>query len=221
MPIQNIYELFGLDGQDFIREAYRNLLKREPDKHGMAYYLGRLAAGYSKASIIMNLAESKESCPHDEIKGLGQLIKSEKYQNNWLIGLFGRRQRHEKLLREGIQALAHVNQRMGEMHGTLRLLPQQLDVLAGCIANLQTSCICNQTPIKPTLSTDDVCAAYREILGRDPENDQVISVHANLESIEDLRQVLLNSEELKSRISALPEYARSIFNRMQVLQQGT
>lgn len=220
MSIQNIYELFVLDGQDFIREAYRNLLKREPDEHGMAYYLGRLAAGYSKASIIMKLAESKESCPHDEIKGLGQLIKSEKYNNNWLIGLFGRRQRHEKLLRIGIQALAHVNQRMGEVHSTLRLLPQQLDALAVRIENLQTSCICNQPPVKITLSTDDVCAAFREILGRDPENDQVIAVHANFDSIEDLRKVLLDSEEFKSRISDLPEYARSIFNRMQVLQQG-
>jgi hypothetical protein len=221
MSIQNIYELLGLDGQDFIREAYCNLLKREPDEHGMAYYLGRLAAGYSKANIIMNLADSKESCPHDEINGLGQLIRSEKYRNNWLIGLFCRRQQHEKLFREGILALVHVNQRMGEVHSTLRLLPLQLDALAVRMENLQTSSICNQTPVKPTLSTDDVCAAFREILGRDPENDQVIAVHANFDSIEDLRKVLLDSEEFKSRVSALPEYARSIFNRMQVLQQGT
>ena len=218
MSIQNVYELFALDGRAFITEAYRNLLKREPDEHGMAYYFGRLTAGYSKASIIKDLAESKESCPHGEIQGLKRLIKRVKYQDNWLFSLFGRWQRHEKLLRQSIQQLVHMNQNLGDMHSTLLLLPQQIDALATRMENLQTSCISSLPLVKPTLSAHEVCAAFREILGRDPENDQVISHHANLDSIEDLRQALLDSAEFKSRISDLPETARIIFNRLQRLQ---
>jgi len=88
MPIQHIVELFALDGQDFITEAYRNLFGREPDPHGMAYYLGRLAMGYGKASVITDLAQSAESRPHREIIGLHKLIITERRANHWLWGRF-------------------------------------------------------------------------------------------------------------------------------------
>ena len=221
MPIQHIYELFVLDGQAFVAESYRNLLNREPDEHGMAYYLGRLAAGFGKAEIIMQLAESKESRPHHEIIGLEKLIKAEKHMNHWLWGTFGRWRRQERLLREGIQGLACVTLRMGEMNSTLCFLPQRLDTLAERMELLQTSFISKQVPAVPTLSADDVRAAFLEILGREPESDQIIAEHSNHESIEVLRQNILESEEFKSHIATLPEYARSIFNRMQLLQQGT
>jgi hypothetical protein len=222
MPIRHIYELFVLDGQAFVTESYRNLLNREPDEHGMAYYLGRLAAGYGKARIIMQLAESKESRPHHEIIGLEKLIKAEKHMDHWLWGKFGRWQRQEMLLREGIQGLMRVNLRMGEMNSTLCLLPQRLDALAERMELLQTSFISKQVPAAPTptLSADDVRAAFLEILGREPENNRVIAEHSNHESIEVLRRNILESEEFKSHVAALPEYARSIFNRMQLLQQG-
>ena len=220
MPIQHVYELFALDGQAFVRESYRNLLNREPDEHGMAYYLGRLAAGYGKASIIVQLAESKESRPHHEIIGLEKLIKAEKHMNHWLLGLFGRWRRQERLLREGVQGVTRVTLRMGEVNSTLCLLPQRMDVLAERMEHLQSLYISNQQPAGSTLSADEVRAAFRDILGREPENDQIIALHANHESIEDLRQNLLESEEFKSRVAALPEYARRIFNRMQRSQQG-
>ena len=76
-------------------------------------------------------------------------------------------------------------------------------------------------PVAHTLSADNVRAAFLEILGREPESDKVIAEHSTHESIEVLRRNLLESAEYKSHIAALPEYARSIFNRMQLLQQGT
>lgn len=222
MSIQHIYELFALDGQDFITESYRNLLNREPDEHGMAYYLGRLAAGYGKARIIMQLAKSKESRPHREIIGLEKLIKTEKSTDHWLWGRFGRRQQQERLLREGIQGwLTSFNLRMGEMNNTLSLLPQHLDALAEHMELLQISSTSKYVPVAPTLSADNVRAAFLEILGREPESDKVIAEHSTHKSIEVLRQNLLESAEYKSHIAALPEYARSIFNRMQLLQQGS
>ena len=136
MSIQHIYELFALDGQIFITEAYRNLLNREPDEHGMAYYLGRLAVGYSKAHVIAQLAKSQESRPHDEIIGLKKLIKAEKYINHWLWGLFGRWQRQERLLREGTQGLARVKQSIENIHDTIRLMPQQINEVNDAIQGI-------------------------------------------------------------------------------------
>ena len=55
MIVKNVVELFALDGTNFVTEVYRNLLMREPDEHGLNYYLGRLAQGYSKNDIIVHL----------------------------------------------------------------------------------------------------------------------------------------------------------------------
>ena len=111
MPIQHIIELFALEGRDFITEAYRNLLDREPDPQGMAYYLGRLAMGYGKARVIMDLAQSKEAHPHHEIVGLAKLIQFEKRANHWLWGLFFRHRRRERLVR---QQVSQITQTQGQ-----------------------------------------------------------------------------------------------------------
>ncbi|MHB1266718.1 MAG: methyltransferase domain-containing protein [Acidithiobacillus ferriphilus] len=192
MPIQNITELFSLDGRAFITEAYRNLLGREPDPHGMAYYLGRLAMGYGKASVITDLAQSAESRPHREIIGLDKLIVTERRANHWLWGRFSGRQHQKNLLREGfIQGLAHIAALM--------------ENLTEHMEDHRTFAISNQsyaaTKEQYLLSPDDVRAAYREILGREPENDQVITHHAKCESTDALRQSLLESEEFQYRIN--------------------
>lgn len=99
MPIQHIYELFVLDGQDFVKEAYRNLLNREPDEHGMAYYLARLAMGDSKTSIVAQKTRSQEYKAYDrEIKGLKKLINEESRKRNQMVAWFRRRGRFEIIL---------------------------------------------------------------------------------------------------------------------------
>jgi len=97
MHIQHITELFALNGGAFITEAYRNLLKREPDEHGMVYYLGRLAQGHSKETVIAQLARSNECRPHHEIVGLKQLIREDRFTKSWLR-IFIRRPKIEKIL---------------------------------------------------------------------------------------------------------------------------
>ncbi len=98
MPIQHITELFALNGRDFITEAYRNLLKREPDEHGMAYYMGRLAQGYGKAAVIAQLAQSTECRSWNGIKGLKRHIADERRAQHWFFGFFLRQTRIEKEL---------------------------------------------------------------------------------------------------------------------------
>ena len=88
MSVLNITELFALDDDTlFITESYRNLLQRDPDDQGMAYYLGRLALGYSKESVINQLAQSRECRPHQEILGLEDLVKKESRAQHWFWGL--------------------------------------------------------------------------------------------------------------------------------------
>ena len=125
MAVEHITELFALDGRAFVTEAYRNLLSREPDEHGLAYYLGRLSMGYGKASVIAQLAKSPECKPRDEIKGLKKLIADERKTNHWLWGTFGRRGRLEKNLQSGLACLAQIEQRLGSLHATMSMQAQQ------------------------------------------------------------------------------------------------
>lgn len=130
MPIQHIHELFALDERAFVTEAYRNLLHREPDAHGLAYYLGRLAIGYSKTVVIVQLARSEECRPHDEIKGLKKLLADEQRGGHWFWGWFNRRSRIERALQSGLTALARIEQRLESLHGAILTQAQQLGGLA-------------------------------------------------------------------------------------------
>lgn len=242
MPIQHITELFALDGRDFVTEAYRNLLQREPDEQGMRYYLGRLGLGYGKTSIILQLARSAECRPIEEMPGLKQFIADEKTENHWLWGWFSRRRRQEKLFREGIQGLTLIATRLDQFNGTQHVLPQRMDSLSedlthiatrldqfndtlrilpqrmGALSerltdwkDLQTPPISNDNTT-PKLSKDVVRAAFREILGREPENDDVIEHHANHENPQQLRTALMQSEEFRSKAGS--EHAKLLLGRL-------
>ena len=115
MPIQHISELFALDGRAFVTEAYQNLLHREPDAHGLAYYLGRLSMGYGKAGVITQLAKSSECRPHDEIQGLQKLIADEQRAKHWFWGAFRRRNRQEENQKSALVGLSHIDQRLNLM----------------------------------------------------------------------------------------------------------
>lgn len=48
-----------------------------------------------------------------------------------------------------------------------------------------------------TADPNDVINAYRMILGRDPENSQILDAHSGITTIKDLRKTLLESEEFR------------------------
>lgn len=214
MLIQHITELFALDGRDFVTEAYRNLLRREPDEQGMRYYLGRLGLGYGKTSIILQLARSADCQPIEEIPGLKQFIADEKTENHWLWGWFSRRRRQEKLFREGIQGLTHIATRLDQFNDTLRILHQRMGALSERLTdwkNLQAPPISSDNTT-PKLSKDVVRAAFREILGREPENDDVIAHHANFENAQQLRTALMQSEEFRNKAGS--DHAKLLLGRL-------
>jgi hypothetical protein len=75
MAIKNITELFAYNDETFVKEAYGAILKRSPDTHGLAYYVGRLNLGYSKESVIVDLARSAEAGDSaQQISGLNKLV---------------------------------------------------------------------------------------------------------------------------------------------------
>ena len=210
MPIQNITELFSLDGRAFITEAYRNLLQREPDPNGMAYYLGRLSMGYGKVRIIVQLAKSAECRPHEQIHGLKRLIQEYNNTNHWLRGWFSRHTRMHMALQSSVTALASIEQRMEGIHHAINTQSQQMETLA----RRHTESLCGIESLvqqtmgdriakneRPRLSDETVRQCFRKILGREPESNDVINEHAQQGTTEALCQMLMNSKEFMSRIS--------------------
>ena len=51
---------FPADDTEFLNNAYRYLLRREPDRDGHNYHLGQLAAGADRVSVLRYLIESPE-----------------------------------------------------------------------------------------------------------------------------------------------------------------
>ena len=49
-----------LNDKDFVDQIYRNVLRREPDASGSAYWVAQLAAGSSRAKVLIGFSESKE-----------------------------------------------------------------------------------------------------------------------------------------------------------------
>ncbi|WP_158289609.1 DUF4214 domain-containing protein [Paenibacillus flagellatus] len=60
-----IYEtlqgLMRLEGEEFVAEAYRQLLDREADPVGMEHHLNLLCGGATKANIIIGLMLGAEA----------------------------------------------------------------------------------------------------------------------------------------------------------------
>lgn len=110
MEIEHINEIFSLEGEDFIVEAYRNLLSRDPDEHGLAYYLGCLSLGYGKIGVVIQLAESEECRSVNKIKGLKKLIKNERRASHWFFGMLSRHQRIERRENSALHLFNNFNQ---------------------------------------------------------------------------------------------------------------
>ncbi len=56
-----IRDLFDLDGEAFVLQAFRRILSREPDAAGSAHYKRLFDLGVSKVQILSDLATSKEA----------------------------------------------------------------------------------------------------------------------------------------------------------------
>jgi FkbM family methyltransferase len=89
--IKHIDQLLETDGAEFVKAAYKALLNRSVDATGLAYYTGRLRAGYGKAKVIAQIARSEEArVIRADIPGLQDILVSQKRAHHWFTGWFAR-----------------------------------------------------------------------------------------------------------------------------------
>jgi len=221
MQIQHVTELFSFEGEDFIREVYINLLGREVDEWGLRYYLGRLALGDDKADIISQIARSSECCPLEAVKGLGALLIEQKRRRHWLWGVWRRRSCSKKSWSGIVNALVYFGQKGASEQRVLSQKIEELLIRCEAIAQHSVSFDVATAPKQPSvrkLPDEVVCQIFREVLGRDPESDDVIAHHAVSSSVPALREALMDSEEFRRRVESLSEHARGVFRRMLLSQ---
>lgn len=59
-PVSSARDLLCRDGEEFLRLAYRAVLRRQADPDGMAHYLARLKSGARKSTLLYELYQSAE-----------------------------------------------------------------------------------------------------------------------------------------------------------------
>lgn len=82
--VQHVTELFAFDGYQFIEICYKTFLHRTPDEAGARYYLGRLALGFDKASVLSQIIESPEAVDPYRIRGVIELSKISKMRRGYV-----------------------------------------------------------------------------------------------------------------------------------------
>ncbi|MDD5280389.1 DUF4214 domain-containing protein [Acidithiobacillus sp.] len=188
MSIQHITELYALDGREFVTEAYRNLLSREPDDQGMAYYLGRLAQGRGKDAVVAQLAKSPECRPYDQIKGLKQLIEDRRRAEHWFWRRFTIRSRIENTLQSCLFSFERLVER--ERFFTEQHVQMQKELSA----------------MQDTLVQLTEIHQAKEAL--DKENDEIL--HNFLALQEEMEALILERRENESRLNRLEQHKSQI-----------
>ena len=86
----HLNDLLGFHDEPFVRNAYRAILKREPDDTGLAHYLNNLRNGrYSKIDVLSSLRFSPEGeNANVQIEGLGKLSALRKIYRVPVVGYF-------------------------------------------------------------------------------------------------------------------------------------
>lgn len=76
VAIQSVDDLLQLDGVDFVRAAYREVLGREADPSGLRDYVTRLSAGTSRQQLLADLRCDPEGQAHGALlPGLDELVR--------------------------------------------------------------------------------------------------------------------------------------------------
>ncbi len=95
--IDHVDGLLDLPGESFVRATYEAILGRAPDASGMAYYTGRLRQGFSKESVICQVAGSPEAADRKaRLRGVDELLTREGARRGFLRRLFDQGPRIER-----------------------------------------------------------------------------------------------------------------------------
>jgi SAM-dependent methyltransferase len=88
----HVNELLGFHGEEFVRNAYRVLLEREPDEAGVAHHMDQLASGrFNKIDVLSSLHSSPEgSKTQVKLSGLSLPVTVRRLGRLPLVGYFVR-----------------------------------------------------------------------------------------------------------------------------------
>lgn len=129
--MQNTDQLLRLNDATFVASVYQTLLGRSPDPEGMHYYLGRLHAGYSKSSIIVQIADSNEArALAVNVPGLNELRFNQKKSSHWFWGILLRNHRIERQTFLLENELAHLAEQCQRLEQALYQQSMTLNLLA-------------------------------------------------------------------------------------------
>jgi heme oxygenase len=67
--------------------------------------------------------------------------------------------------------------------------------------------------IQKQLPDDLVRQCFLEVLGREPESQQLVDYHAMFENTAMLKKFLMNSDEFRTKLAVLPEPARIVYQQ--------
>jgi hypothetical protein len=188
------------------------MLNRDPDDHGLSYYLGRLALGFSRSSVIVQLAKSSECKPHNEIIGLEKFMTEQKKANNWFWSFINRYSNAKINIQDGINAIKGIERRLASQDATLFKQYQALSEIAQQLAlNYQDFSKSYRSTINQIERVDEnnwlpaetVIQAFRAILEREPESEDTISYHRSLGNVYALLQSLIKSDEYRLKLGKI------------------
>jgi len=90
--IQSVSELITLDDEQFVLQAYRAVLGREPDPMGYDDFVAQVRRGVSKERIVAVMATSEEGvAAASRLHGLAELARQYRPRSAGLLSRFGRR----------------------------------------------------------------------------------------------------------------------------------
>lgn len=130
-----ISDLLELNDISFVWKTYQTVLRREPDREGMKFYLAKVREGFSKESIIADIASSKEGQSlSSDIPDLQDFMDRQRQNKHWLSRWFKTESESEKERTiNRVENLLSRNQEVLEkkmialeaaLHGTVRKIGQ-------------------------------------------------------------------------------------------------
>jgi hypothetical protein len=137
-PISHVNQLLNLRGAQFVREAYRVLLGREPDPSGNAFFTGRALSDGDKIAILYEIATSPEGATRARsLPGLQELLatyaKKPSLLRGWLRSVRLAILRVTRLEFAIDSSAAESGLRLDRMDGTLDGLSKDLQRFAALV----------------------------------------------------------------------------------------
>lgn len=200
MTIRHINELFTLEGDAFINKAYQTLLGRAPDPEGHAFYNGRLARGFSKEEIIVDIATSPSADCQSRPAGTGALIKEVRRGQHWFWKWFTFDTHIKRAQNQNRDLLTRIAKNLEQLNHLNDLQAQLINNIAAKIA----------TNGEDVITPNNVRDIYISLLQREPESEDIVKQYVALNNLQLILNSIISSDEFTNRYNRKNENKENI-----------